>query len=150
VITLLINHFKAQDGTAASTKRRALQAKYVRKYAELAAQDGKLPIVIGDLNIDTKQKGYDNSLDPLLKSTAIKDPFKAGPDLWTHFYSHDKSVSRLDYILVSPKLKVTATDIFRKGLSTKCKQYAGTRFSTIGPEHTEASDHCPTSIVIEV
>ena len=62
----------------------------------------------------------------------------------------EKKISRLDYILPDKRLNVESQQIVRNGLTTKCKQYAGPRYSTIGQEHTEASDHCPTSIVLDV
>lgn len=149
-LTLLVNHFKAQDGTASSVKRRKVQAQRVADVAAELAKPAvnKLPIVLGDLNVDSAKK--DGSLDPLLKDlkTLLPDPFPAGT--WTHYYASDKKVSRLDYILPHKDLKATATKIVRQGLSTKCKQYTGPRYPTVGQEHTEASDHCPTTVVLEV
>jgi endonuclease/exonuclease/phosphatase family metal-dependent hydrolase len=164
-ITVLANHFKAQDGSPTgnaeqkqrwkkSGERRKRQAERVAELVDDARQAKKLPIVLGDLNIDSKQKNYDKSLDPLLDHNALADPLGESPQfknqLWTHFYDSGKSVSRLDYILTDEKLEVTSVEVFRKGLSTKCKQYAGERFSTIGPSHTEASDHCPTAVTIKL
>jgi endonuclease/exonuclease/phosphatase family metal-dependent hydrolase len=148
-LTLLVNHLKAQDGTAESVKRRASQAKRVAELASTADKEGKLPIVIGDLNVDIARK--DGSLDPLFKKgqgQVLQDPFPAGT--WTHYYSSKKSVSRLDYVLPHKSLTVDSVDILRKGLTTKCKQYDGPRYPTIGAEHTEASDHCPTSVVLDL
>jgi len=145
VLTLLINHLKAQDGTQQSVTRRTRQAERVAELVKVAVKDGKLPIVLGDLNVPPKS---DTSLDALLKSPLLKDPFS--PDTWTHYYVPDKKVSRLDYILPHKSLDVISTDIVRKGLTTKCKQYTGPRYSTIAQEHTEASDHCPASVVLEI
>ena len=47
-------------------------------------------------------------------------------------------------VLASPPV------VTRNGLTTKCKQYTGPQFATIGPEHTEASDHCPLSVTFSV
>ena len=110
-------------------------------------------MVLGDLNVDPKKastaKGR-KSLDPLLKdaTSVVSDPFPA--DTWTHYYVPKKEVSRLDYILPHKSLKVIEPVVLRQGLTTKCKQYPGPRYPTIGAEHTEASDHCPASVVLDV
>lgn len=150
-LTFLINHFKAQDGKDTSVARRKAQAKRVLELATIARKNGRKPIVLGDLNMDSQGPENDKSLDALTKSF-LKDTLKGVPaqDHWTHYYAFEKSTSRLDYILADPGLNVTGVEVFRKGLTTKCKQYAGPRFPTIGPEHTEASDHCPTSILLNV
>lgn len=147
VLTLLVNHLKAQDGKEASVKRRTKQAERVAQYVKQAVDNGKLPIVLGDLNVDPKT---DNSLKALLKNPHLQDPFP--PDTWTHYYvpKKDKGYSRLDYILPHKSLTVLSTDIVRKGLTTKAKKYDGPRYPTVGQEHTEASDHCPTSVVLDV
>ncbi len=154
VLTVLVNHFKAQDGKPKSTIRRMGQATRVAELVRLARGNGTFPIVIGDLNIDTKQSDYDQSLDPLVTMTILHDPFAGatGPDRWTHFYSSGKKVSRLDYILIDERLKprVQGTEIFRKGLSKKCKQYTGPRLSSMKDNDLEASDHCPTSVVLDM
>jgi endonuclease/exonuclease/phosphatase family metal-dependent hydrolase len=151
VITLMVNHFKAQDGKPSSIARRRLQAERVASIAMEAMAAGRKPIVLGDLNIDTRQSDYDRSLDPLFDGM-LEDSLATLPEdnRWTHFYSYKKKVSRLDYILTDPSLNARDPLIFRKGLSTKCKQYGGERFATIGPEHTEASDHCPTAVTVTV
>src|SRR6185503_15033143 len=130
-LTFLVNHFKAQDGNPASTTRRLNQAKKVIALAKAAKTAGKLPIVIGDLNIDTAQNNYDQSLDPVVTAPSLTDPFQALPaaDRWTHFFSSKKSVSRLDYILLDQSLagSVTGLDILRRGLSPKATQFNGPR-----------------------
>lgn len=146
-LTFLVNHLKAQDGSESSVKRRKKQAARVAEIAKANADAGRLPVVLGDLNVDTVQK--DGSLDALFKPGGVlKDPFPAGT--WTHYYASGKKVSRLDYILPHKSLKVVDTKIIRQGLTTKAKQYSGPRYPTVGQEHTEASDHCPTSVVIEL
>ena len=153
VLTLLVNHFKAQDGKESSAQRRAAQAERVLDLAEAAHKAGKSPIVMGDLNADpTKGRDFDKkSLNVLLKKGAnqpLVDHFPA--DTWTHYYTSGKEVSRLDYILTGKDLDVKSTQVWRKGLTTKCKQSNEPRYATIGPEHTEASDHCPTSVVLSI
>ncbi len=145
VVTFLVNHFKAQDGTQDSTRRRRRQAERVAEIATQAVQQGRLPLVLGDLNAPPDADG---SLEPLLNSPVLQDPFPA--DTWTHYYVPAKRVSRLDYILPHKALEVEDIHIVRKGLTTKCKQYRGERYPTVGPAHTEASDHCPVSVRLKV
>lgn len=144
VITFLVNHLKAQDGHASSTTRRRKQAERVAALAADSAKAGRLPVVLGDLNVDPAAK--DGSLDPLLKNPAsvLKDPFPA--DTWTHWYTSGKEASRLDYILPHTSVKTGEPEIVRKGLTTKCTKYTGARYPTVGAEHTEASDHCPVML----
>jgi endonuclease/exonuclease/phosphatase family metal-dependent hydrolase len=113
---------------------------------------GRKPVVLGDFNADSSQAKPGKTIQAVTQSKHLIDPFKGlGPkDRWTHYYASGKEVSRLDYVLPHKSLKVVGTDIFRKGLTTKCKQYTGPRFPTIGPEHTEASDHCPTTVILDV
>ncbi|KAF0231087.1 MAG: hypothetical protein FD175_956 [Beijerinckiaceae bacterium] len=148
-ITLLVNHFKAQDRNKSSIERRKAQADRVSELVDDLRKIKRKPIVLGDLNIDTKQKSYDKSLDALTAGPLL-DGMADSKDLWTHFYDSENTVSRLDYILTDPALDVVKTGIFREGLSTKCKQYTGKRFATIGPNHTEASDHCPSFVEIKL
>ena len=151
-LTFLVNHFKAQDKRAAKanvTKRRR-QAERVAEIALAVEQRGRLPIVLGDLNVDRHHPviAGDDSLTPLLNLKNLQDPFPA--DTWTHYYVPAKNTSRLDYVLPHHDLKVAETKIGRQGLTTKCKQYSGPRYPTIGAELTEASDHCPTSVVLDL
>ncbi|HEU0048428.1 MAG TPA: endonuclease/exonuclease/phosphatase family protein [Nitrososphaera sp.] len=146
VLTFLVNHFKAQDGTAASTKRRTQQAERVAQFVQSAVDNHRLPMVLGDLNVDPET---DESLASLLQNAHLQDPFP--PDTWTHYYIPQKKTSRLDYnILPHKSLNVLSTDIGRKGLTTKAQIYTGPRYATVGQEHTEASDHCPTSVVLDL
>jgi len=154
VLTFLVNHFKAQDNKPGSTTRRLGQAGRVAALAATARNQGKFPIVMGDLNIDVKQSDYDQSLDPLVTLPILHDPFAGlnDQDRWTHYYSSKRKVSRLDYILIDARLapRVLGTEIFRKGLSKKCKQYAGPRLASMKTNDLEASDHCPTSVVLDL
>ncbi len=154
VLTFLVNHFKAQDAKPTSTTRRLGQATRVAALATKARDGGKFPIVMGDLNIDVQQKDYDQSLDPLVTLPILCDPFAglSDQDRWTHYYSSDHTVSRLDYILIDNRLAphVQGTETFRKGLTKKCKQYAGPRLDSMKDNDLEASDHCPTSVVLDL
>lgn len=143
-LTFLVNHFKAQDQDPNSAIRRKGQAARVAELVDAAVDRGRTPIVLGDLNVD---RATDSSLDPLLSKPDLREA--PVPDGWTHFYDSKKSVSQLDYILVGASGAAwlpAQAEVVRDGLSTKCKQYAGPRFSGIGPVHTEASDHCPLTV----
>jgi endonuclease/exonuclease/phosphatase family metal-dependent hydrolase len=152
VLTFLINHFKAQDKRTASANvaKRRRQAERVAQITLAVEQSGKLPIVLGDLNVDPRHLVIpgDDSLSPLLTLEILQDPFPE--DTWTHYYVPAKNVSRLDYVLPHRDLKVVETKIVRQGLTAKCKQYPGPRYPTIGAELTEASDHCPASVVLDI
>jgi endonuclease/exonuclease/phosphatase family metal-dependent hydrolase len=157
ILTIMANHLKAQDSNPAKSRaRRRQQADRVAALVTQAVQGGKLPVVLGDLNTDPVKTPADTSLDPLLQHPLLQDSFGgvAAADKWTHFYESGspagKSVSRLDYILPHTTLNISGVKIVRKGLSTKCKVYTGPRFPNIGSAHTEASDHCPVSVTLEV
>jgi endonuclease/exonuclease/phosphatase family metal-dependent hydrolase len=151
-LTFLINHFKAQDKRTpnANVAKRRRQAERVAQIALAVEQSGKFPIVLGDLNVDPRHPVIpgDDSLASLLALESLQDPFPA--ETWTHYYVPAKSVSRLDYVLPHRDLKVVETKIVRHGLTAKCKQYPGPRYPTIGAELTEASDHCPASVVLDI
>jgi endonuclease/exonuclease/phosphatase family metal-dependent hydrolase len=153
VLTFLVNHLKSQAGENKSIPKRRRQATQVAKLAQIALEAGKYPIVLGDLNTDAQRNTKDNSLDSLLNLKALHDPFAdlSLEDNWSHFFESGRSVSRLDYILVDARLPIVNTQIIRKGLSTKARRfYDGERYPTIGPSNTEASDHCPISVTIDV
>jgi endonuclease/exonuclease/phosphatase family metal-dependent hydrolase len=144
-LTFMVNHLKAQDGKPSSVKRRRTQAERVAVLAEANVAAGRFPIVLGDLNVPPTK---DDTLKSLLTHPRLQDPFPA--DTWTHYYVGPKTTSRLDYILPDARLTVVSTNVVRNGLTTKCKQYTGPRYPTIGQENTEASDHCPTSVTLEL
>ncbi len=159
-ITLLLNHLKAQSINSktkkdTSTTKRLNQAKKVAAIAAEVRNRSRLPIVLGDLNKDSREAGYDGSLDPLVKNDALYDPFpdfQPDTEIWSHYYSGDRKVSRLDYILVDTSLKssVKGAEYFRQGLTPKCKQYAGPWLKTLKKDGEEASDHCPTTVVLDL
>jgi len=112
-------------------------------------QAKKVPIVLGDLNASSENK----TIKTLIKHLLLQNPFALLPqeEKWTHYYVPDKTVSQLDYILPHKDVKIVGQpEIVRNGLTTKCKQYTGPRYPTIGPQHTEASDHCPTTVIVEI
>jgi endonuclease/exonuclease/phosphatase family metal-dependent hydrolase len=158
-LNVLVNHLKAQDGTENADKRRKLQAERVAALAKESRAQGKLPVVLGDLNADVRfaqqssnaaKKRAGQSLLPLVKAPGLVDVFGNVQDNWSHYYDTDDSVSRLDYILVDNGLTVTGREIVRMGLTLKCEQYTGPRYPTIGLANTEASDHCAVTAILEV
>ena len=156
-LTFLVNHLKAQDSKnhgKTADDRRKKQAERVAEIAGDVVKRKRLPIVIGDLNAPNLHA----SLASLLNHPQLQDPFRneallRPPELWTHFYDSRRQVSRLDYVLPHRDLRVKGVEIMRRGISTKCKDRAMQqvqRFPTIGPMHTEASDHCPTTVVLDL
>jgi exonuclease III len=164
-LTIMANHFKAQDRTPKSSNpKRQRQAERVAQLVDAAEAAGRAAIVMGDLNVPPSNTSIVGKTITAVRNHAkLQDPFGSFPttsrppspkDAWTHYFAGDRSVSRLDYILVSKKLKFTkpdpAVDIVRKGQTTQNKHYTGPRYGTVGPQHTEASDHCPVTIVLEL
>jgi endonuclease/exonuclease/phosphatase family metal-dependent hydrolase len=156
-LTFLVNHLKAQEirnGVDATTAKRLGQARYVATIVDRVAAQGRLPVVLGDLNKDVDGADYDGSLAPIATHPALADAFAAVPvaDRWTHFYDADRSVSRLDYLWLPTSLAsaITKTEVVRGGLSPRCTQFTGRRLGTIAKDRLEASDHCPVVVTLEV
>lgn len=149
-LTLMANHFKAQDGKPSSDIRRKEQADRVLELVR-QRQATSFPIVLGDLNADVDQPSpAADSLKGLVQAAELTDAFSSVEDRWSHFYEEESSVSRLDYILVDKRLSFGNQQIMRQGLSKKCQQYTGPRFPTVSYQHTEASDHCPVCIELDI
>lgn len=150
-LTFLVNHFKSQSGKKSESD--ALRVKQAARVAELVkgltARRAHC-VVIGDLNIGID----DPSLRPLkglIIENLLVDPFAGDPDPWTHFFTVKKETSRLDYILPSASLRsaLQSPSIFRKGITLRCAS-AGERYPTVGQVGTEASDHCPVSVILDL
>ena len=125
----MANHLKAQDSTPkVSDARRKLQAERVAALVDIAVAQNKLPVVMGDLNVDARRKNG-QTINALLKHPELKDPYAgfSREQAWTHYYDSQDEISRLDYILPHQSLNVLTptganvsdTDIVRKGLTTK-------------------------------
>lgn len=153
-LSFLVNHLKAQntaaDGTDSTTAKRRAQADRAARIARRVRLSGRAPIVLGDLNKDVADLAYDGSLNPLARSPLFIDPVRSLPagSRWTHYWRSRNTVSQLDYILPDKTLAaaVAGVDIFRGGLTKRCKQYAGPRVGTIAQDDLEASDHCAVSV----
>jgi endonuclease/exonuclease/phosphatase family metal-dependent hydrolase len=150
-LTFLVNHFKSQDGTKKSDALRKAQAGRVASLVGEVQARGRRVVVMGDLNEDWSQHANLKPLQDLLATGKLADPFHGAQDCWTHFYAATGEPSRLDYILVDGALKdaIRSPSILRKGLSLKCTA-AGDRYPTVGYVDTEASDHCPVTITLEL
>ncbi|MBL8311253.1 MAG: endonuclease/exonuclease/phosphatase family protein [Burkholderiales bacterium] len=147
VVTFLCNHFKSQGKSARREQLppdelRARQAARVAELAREAQAAGKLPIVLGDLNVDNTHPQRGQSLAALMNS-GLSDSFGDLPpdERWTHYYVVGQDVSRLDYILHDPTLRRVERSINRRGITLKCRQYTGERYPTVGYAHNAASDH---------
>lgn len=150
-LTFLVNHFKSQSGKKSESD--ALRVKQAARVAELVkglTARGAHCVVIGDLNIGIDDPSL-RSIKGLITDGNLVDPFAGTTDRWTHFFTPTKETSRLDYILPSASLKYTvkAPSIFRKGITLRCTT-AGDRYATIGQVGTEASDHCPVSVALDL
>lgn len=123
-LVILVNHFKSQatGGRESDAKRRA-QAERVEQIA--AAH--RYVAVVGDLNAPPESW----SLEPLLGGELV-DPFRGRPLAERATYARRNRSAVLDYILVSPSVRV-----------------AGARVLT-GAEIEAASDHRPVLAELEV
>ncbi|NUQ78312.1 MAG: hypothetical protein HUU21_32690 [Polyangiaceae bacterium] len=153
-LTFLVNHLKSQAGDKKESDAiRKMQAERVAELVGEAKAKGRLPIVMGDLNQDwTEPKSALQPIRDLVDKSVLFDPLASIKENWTHFYMVFHEVSRLDYLLVDKSLEaaIQKTTILRKGLSRKCKQYTDERYPTIGYHDTEASDHCPITVALDL
>jgi endonuclease/exonuclease/phosphatase family metal-dependent hydrolase len=157
-LSFLVNHLKAQEtkpnGSDPTTAKRRGQAERAALIARRCRSQGRTPIVLGDLNKDIQSAQYDNSINPLAKSSVFTNPLMqlAPAERWTHFFESQRSVSQLDYILPDKSLAsaLDGVEIFRGGLSPKCKQFTGPRVGTVAVDGLEASDHCAVSVDLDL
>jgi len=155
--TLFVNHFKSMLGGRSQTmKRRQDQSERVVQIVK--DKFGNSPenenfIIIGDLNDYLPSTGLHPLLGEPWLENVIATRLPAG-DQWTHWYESEKSVSQLDYILLSKRIANNNPGampvIIRNGLAKKATQYTGLRYSGIGASRPAASDHCPVAITVAV
>jgi len=152
-LTFLINHFKSQnDAQKADDTLRANQAAKVAEYVKAVRARSRKVVVLGDLNEDfTRKPSNLQPLQDLITAGMLADPFGDDPDTarWTHYYEVGNEVSRLDYVLVDPSLAIASKSVLRKGITQKCR-VAGIRYPTVGYVESEASDHCPVSVTLDL
>lgn len=177
-LTIFVNHLKAQASGDKKTQADNLRREQARRVAELVGEAIKrrFVIVTGDLNDDLFEEKEEKkaekknekkaetpaSLEPLhalIRDKILIDPFQGTPpkQRWTYYYTVGDETNRFDYVLVDGRLAGTISEfgILRKGLTLKCEidKENGPeceRYPTIGYEETEASDHCPVSVTLDL
>jgi len=168
-LTLFVNHFKSMldkkhpaQGRKTTRAKRVKQAAEVRKIVEarFGASPGSAPwAVLGDLNdFLAPGQGSTSGIADLVTWSEVENVVDRLPEAerFTHFFERapagEPRVRQLDYILLSSSL-ANATNaipvIERRGLSTKATEVPGARFPGVTAK-SEASDHCPVAIDIEL
>lgn len=161
-LTLFINHFKSmldRDDPASGRKKTMARRKQQSERVVQLIKDkfGSKPerdnfIVLGDLNDYLPSTG----LQPLIGQPWLENVVQTRlpkEERWTHWWSDKKSVSQLDYILLSKRLAKNSPAtpyIIRSGLGTGCTKFLGKRLPGVGKSTPAASDHCPVAIEVVV
>ncbi|HEX8924826.1 MAG TPA: endonuclease/exonuclease/phosphatase family protein [Terriglobales bacterium] len=169
-VTLFINHLKSMldkkhpaDGRKNTRAKRAKQAAAVKKIIE--QRFGQNPgskdwVVMGDFNDYLgKGQGTTSGVTDLVTWPEVENVVDRLPESerWTHFFDGapkgEVRTRQLDYILLSSALAERARSkmpvIVRKGLSTKATEVTEPRFKGV-TNKSEASDHCPVAIDVEL
>lgn len=155
LLTLFVNHLKSKVGkpedTAAKRLRQATRVSEIisERYGRSA---GDAPFVIaGDFN-DTPDS---ECLEPLIDQPWAENIVTRLPadERWTYSMSKNKK-EQIDYLLLSKSLAENNPEvkpvIERRGLRDKVTAYTGPRFPGIGPDGTEASDHCALFVELDI
>jgi endonuclease/exonuclease/phosphatase family metal-dependent hydrolase len=161
-LTLFINHFKSMldrndpaNGRKKTMTKRKQQSERVVEIIKdkFGSKPGKENfIVLGDLNDYLPSTG----LQPLLGQSWLENVVQTRlpeSERWTHWWSDKKSVSQLDYLLLSERLAKNSPglpSIIRCGLGSSCTQFVGKRLDGIGKKSPVASDHCPVAMEVHV
>ena len=156
LVTIFVNHLKSKAmGTAAATgAKRLRQATRVAEITKERYGDGIEEarfVHVGDYN-DTPDSPY---LAPLMNQAWAENVIDRLPkdERWTYSMSKNKK-EQIDYILLSKAIADANPDaepiIERRGLRNKVTAYAGPRFPGVGPDGTEASDHCAVFIGLDL
>lgn len=177
-LTLFVNHLKSKfttkTGAAAEKERKDAgekRRKQCRRVAEIVR--GRFPgskfksepfVVLGDFN-DQPDSPY---VKPLVKGLGLEDVVSRFNDKsreWTHFWKANNTVSRIDFILLSPKLARSskgAPYVERRGLTLGAKNtYIANPDDSKGDKigfgfdrwkevttRISASDHCPVHFTL--
>ena len=158
-ILVLVNHFKSQSAkndeeTKENNRLRKREATKVREiYEERLKQEIEFIAVVGDLNIDPSHDslqpllGNGSSLLDVMRHEKFKDEYQLS---WT--YKRRDTESKLDYILLSPKLqeKVVGAGIERHGVWGKGGEEPYERFPEMKDELDAASDHAALWVDLDV
>jgi endonuclease/exonuclease/phosphatase family metal-dependent hydrolase len=141
-LLVMVNHFKSKIG--GGSDKRLRQAKRVRKlYDERLAEGHEFIAIVGDLN----EAPAEATLDPLIRTgstlTDIMVHPKFVPDARPGTHGNGTKSSKLDYILMSPKLseKVTSGGIERRGVWGGTHGTLFPHLDEIKSEKDSASDH---------
>ncbi len=153
-IFVLVNHLKSKGygSTAASNKRRKLQAERVRDiYKGLVADGHDLVAVVGDMN-DTPAS---DSMKPLVDGTSLKDAFehpKFDDGGFPGTYGSCTKNNKIDYLFLSPKLfaKVTAGGVFRKGMWPGVRPKKWDVYGELTKPQEASSDHAAVWVDIDI
>lgn len=155
-LTLFVNHLKSRLGGEEKTaeKRERQATRIAGIIQERFGKDAKNAnfAVLGDFN-DTPDA---ECLKPLLDGKLVENVVSRLPknEQWTHYWSSKRETNQFDYILLSKALAKKNSKILpkieRRGLANYAKAYKGPRFPGVGPEGTEASDHCAVFMEINV
>ena len=168
-LTLFVNHFKSMlDKQHPSQGRKNTRAKRVKQAAEVkkivqarfGSHPGSAPwIVLGDLNdFLAPSQGTTSGITDLVTWPEVENVVDRLPvaERFTHFFDRapagEARVQQLDYILLSSSLAAATNAlpvIERRGLSTKAKEVTVPRFPGVTAK-SEASDHCPVAIDINL
>jgi endonuclease/exonuclease/phosphatase family metal-dependent hydrolase len=168
-LTLFVNHLKSMlDKNNPSQGRKNTRAKRVKQAAEVKkiveARFGATPgsaawAVVGDLNdFLGPGQGTTSGVTDLVTWSEVENVVDRLPaaERWTHFFdgapTGEPRVRQLDYILLSSSLAAGTTampTVERRGLSTKATEAGGPRFPGVTAK-SEASDHCPVAIDINL
>jgi endonuclease/exonuclease/phosphatase family metal-dependent hydrolase len=154
-LLLLVNHFKSKGygSPAASAAKRRRQARRVRAICDERLAEGfEYAAVLGDLN----EVPDESPMDPLLRdgSTLIDvmahKKFQGDGRPGTH--GNGTKSSKLDYILMSPKLaeRVVKGGIERRGVWGGKNGTLFPHLPTIKTEKDAASDHAALWVQLDV
>lgn len=153
-VFVLVNHLKSKGygGTAASNRRRRLQAERVRDiYKGLVADGHELVAVVGDMN-DTPGS---EPLEPLVAGSDLKDAFEhpAFDDGgYPGTYGSCTRNNKIDYIFLSPKLfaKVTAGGVLRTGMWPGVRPKKWDVYDELTRPQEAGSDHAAVWVDIDI
>lgn len=146
-LTLFVNHLKSRlGGEEATSEKRERQAARIAGIIQERFDNVKNAsfAVLGDFN-DTPDA---ECLKPLLDEMKLENVVSRLPEneQWTHYWEAKHETNQFDYILLSRALSKKNPKVLpkieRRGLADYAKAYKGPRFPGVGPEGTEASDHC--------
>jgi len=154
-LLLLVNHFKSKGfgKPAESAAKRLRQAKRVRAICDQYISNGyDFVAVIGDLNDSPDQR----PMDPLVRDGSTLIDIMAHPlfvgDGRPGTHGNGTKSSKLDYILMSPKLsaKVMAGGIERRGVWGGEKGTLFPHLPTIKSKVDSASDHAALWVELDL